>query len=264
MASPVPYARTIVTEDGVPIDAVHLPGDRAVAFVVAHGFTQSWQRPGVWKVATRFNQLGGVVSFDFRGHGRSGGLSTLGDRETRDVDVAVRYARELGYQRIAVVGFSMGASIAVRYAGLVGGLDAVVSVSGPGHWYYRGTERMRRVHWAVESRSGRLVTRRFLKTRINSERWDPVPMPPDEAAALISPTPFLIVHGDQDLFFPAYHAHQLYDAAAEPKDRWIVPGFGHAESAANHALLDRIGKWVLDAVDRDPPHQLAGSGMPSV
>jgi pimeloyl-ACP methyl ester carboxylesterase len=264
MASPVPYTRTIVTEDGVPIDAAHLPGDEALAFIVAHGFTLSWQRPAVWRVATRLNRLGGVVSFDFRGHGRSGGLSTLGDRETRDLDVAVRYARELGYQRIAVVGFSMGASIAVRYAGLVGGLDAVVSVSGPGHWYYRGTERMRRVHWAVERRSGRLVTRRFLKTRISSGRWDPVPMPPDEAAALIAPTPLLIVHGDQDLYFPTYHAHQLHDAAAEPKDLWIVPGFGHAESGADAALVDRIGKWVVDAVDSAPPHQLAGSGMPSV
>ena len=32
--------------------------------------------------------------FDFRGHGRSGGLSTLGDREINDLDVAVAYARE--------------------------------------------------------------------------------------------------------------------------------------------------------------------------
>ena len=93
----------------------------------------------MWQVATRLNRFGGVVSFDFRGHGRSGGLSTLGDREIKDLDVAVRYASELGYQRVAAVGFSMGASIVLRYAGLVGGVDAVVSVSGPGRWYYRGT-----------------------------------------------------------------------------------------------------------------------------
>src|SRR6202034_2386876 len=150
MTKPVVMATTLVTEDGVPIEAIHLRGAGDLAIVVAHGFTLSWQRPNVWRIANRFNRMAGVLTFDFRGHGRSGGLSTLGDLEIRDLDVVVRYARELGYRRIAGLGFSMGASIVVGYAGLVGGLDAAVSVSGPGHWYFRGTERMRRVHWAVE------------------------------------------------------------------------------------------------------------------
>src|SRR5882762_1932544 len=159
MTKPVVKATPLVTEDGVPIDAIHLPGKKDLAIVVAHGFTLSWQRPNVWRIANRFNRMAGVLSFDFRGHGRSGGLSTLGDREIKDLDVAVRYARELGYRRIAAVGFSMGASVVMRYAGLVGGLDAAVSVSGPGHWYYRGTKPMRRVHFAVERRVGRTITR---------------------------------------------------------------------------------------------------------
>jgi fermentation-respiration switch protein FrsA (DUF1100 family) len=248
MSSQVPQAKTLVTDDGVPIDTVHLAGDHRLAVIVAHGFTGSWQRPMVWRVATRLNKFGGALSFDFRGHGRSGGLSTLGDREIRDLDVAVRYARELGYRRIAAVGFSMGASVVLRYAGLVGGLDAAVSVSGPGHWYYRGTKPMRRVHWAVERRSGRLYTRNVLKTRISSGRWDPVPVPPAEAAAMIAPTPLLIVHGDRDHFFPSEHAREIYAAAQEPKELWIVPGFGHAEAAADDALVDRIGRWVAAAV----------------
>ena len=154
MTKPVVKATTLVTEDGVPIDAIHLPGKKDLAIVVAHGFTLSWQRPNVWRIANRFNRMAGVLSFDFRGHGRSGGLSTLGDREIKDLDVVVRWARELGYRRVAAVGFSMGASIVLRHAGLVGGVDAVVSVSGPGRWYYRGTESMRRVHFAVEHRVG--------------------------------------------------------------------------------------------------------------
>ena len=248
MTLPVPKAHTLVTEDGVPIDAAHLPGDQRLAIVLAHGFTLNWQRPSVWRVARQLSKHGGVVTFDFRGHGRSGGLSTLGDREIWDVGVAVAYARELGYQRIAVVGFSMGASIVLRYAGLIGGIDAVVSVSGPGRWYYRGTKSMRRVHWAVERRVGRILTRKLLNTRISSGRWDPVPVPPADAAAQIAPVPLLIVHGDQDGYFPIEHATQLYEAANEPKELWIVPGFGHAESAAGAELLDRIGNWVTEAV----------------
>jgi pimeloyl-ACP methyl ester carboxylesterase len=259
MSGPVVKALTLVTDDGVPIDTVHLPGDRDVAFVLAHGFTLSWQHGAVWKVATRLRQAGGVVSFDFRGHGRSGGLSTVGDREIRDLDVAVRYARELGYQRIVTVGFSMGASVVLRYAGLIGGIDAVVSVSGPGHWYYRGTVPMRRVHWAVERRLGRAITKTWLKTRISPVGWNPVPMPPDEAAALISPVPLLIVHGDQDLYFPVDHGQRLYDAAREPKELWIEPGFGHAESGADGPLLDRIAQWARERAL--VPQALPGVGV---
>ena len=255
MAKPVVAAATLVTEDGVPIDAIHLPGRRDLAIVVAHGFTLSWQRPNVWRIANRFNRMAGVLSFDFRGHGRSGGLSTLGDREIRDLDVVARWARELGYQRVAAVGFSMGASIVLRYAGLVGGLDAVVSVSGPGRWYYRGTEPMRRVHFAVEHRLGRFVTRRWLKTRISPEGWKLIPVPPAEAAAQISPVPLLIVHGENDHYFPPEHARQLYMAAREPKDLWVMPGMGHAESACGQELVDRIGHWVDQATSPARPGQ---------
>src|SRR5579864_2906731 len=250
MATAVVTATTLVTDDGVPIDAIHLPGQKDLAIIVAHGFTLSWRHPAVWRVANRFNQAAGVITFDFRGHGRSGGLSTLGDLEIKDLDVVVAYARELGYTRVAAVGFSMGASIVVRHAGLVGGVDAVVSVSGPGRWYYRGTKRMRQVHWAIESRLGRLVSRRVLKTRISPEGWKLIPVPPSEAAALISPVPLLIVHGNQDPYFPPEHARQLYMSAREPKELWLLPGMGHAESAATDDLTDRIVRWVDEATAR--------------
>jgi fermentation-respiration switch protein FrsA (DUF1100 family) len=69
-------------------------------------------------------------------------------------------------------------------------------------------------------------------------------MPPAEAAARIAPIPFLVVHGDKDPYFPVEHAHQLYEAAREPKELWVVPGFGHAESGSNDALVDRIAAWA--------------------
>ena len=154
--NPVVMTVMLVTKDGVPIDAVHLPpegrpepdqlasGRRDLALVIAHGFTMTWQRPMIWKLLQRFNHHAGVITFDFRGHGRSGGLSTLGDKEIDDLDVAVRYAHELGYQRVVTIGFSMGGSVVLRQAALRGGVDAVISVSGPGRWFYRGTLAMRR------------------------------------------------------------------------------------------------------------------------
>ena len=66
MIKPVITATTLVTEDGVPIDAVHLPGPTDLAIIVAHGFTLSWQRPSVWRIASRFNQKAGVRSEERR------------------------------------------------------------------------------------------------------------------------------------------------------------------------------------------------------
>jgi pimeloyl-ACP methyl ester carboxylesterase len=107
---------------------------------------------------------------------------------------------------------------------------------------------MRRVHWAVEHRLGRILTKRLLRTRISAGRWDPVPIPPANAATRISPTPLLIVHGDRDEYFPSDHAEQLFEAAGQPKELWIEKGFGHAESSISTNLIDRIAQWGVAAV----------------
>jgi len=239
----------IFTTDGVSIDAYHDPGPQELAIVVAHGFTGSWRRPSMRRVAAELNTVAGVVSFDFRGHGRSGGASTVGDLEVLDLDAAVDWARRLGYERVATVGFSMGASVVVRHAGLHAhdpgaGLTAVVAVSGPSRWYYRGTPAMRRAHWVIERPVGRLVGRMALRTRISAAGWDPVPAPPHELVARIAPVPLLVVHGDADHYFPVEHAEHLYAAAGEPKELWLESGFGHAENAAKPELLRRIADWI--------------------
>jgi pimeloyl-ACP methyl ester carboxylesterase len=248
---------TLTTTDGVRIDARHdPPTDHAVgdlAVVLAHGFTGSWRRPATRRAVAALTPYAGVVSFDFRGHGRSTGASTVGDLEVLDVAAAVRWARTLGYDRVATVGFSMGAAVVVRHAALHGGVAAVAAVSGPSRWYYRGTAPMRRAHWVMERRLGRLVGRTALRTRIAAGGWNPVPEAPHEVAGRISPTPLLVVHGDADAYFPVEHAEKLFAAAAEPKELWIEPGYGHAETAATPDLLARIGAWLRTAATAPPP-----------
>ncbi|MCI0690138.1 MAG: alpha/beta hydrolase [Sporichthyaceae bacterium] len=249
----------LVTADGVRLDGCHwprhngVPSDRASAdrpladslgIVIAHGFTGSWQTPAIGMAADVLRGYGDVFAFDFRGHGDSAGRSTVGDLEVLDLDAVVRQARDSGLARVATVGFSMGASIVLRHAALHRGVDAAVSVSGPGRWFYRGTPPMRRAHWVIERRAGRAIARLVLRTKIASSRWDPIPVSPTEAAAQIAPTPLLVVHGDQDPYFPLDHAQDIYAAAGEPKELWIEPGYGHAEGAADAGLLDRIGRWL--------------------
>lgn len=254
------------------------------AVVLAHGFSGSVDRPALRRAASVFAQYGAVISFSFRGHGGSSGHSTVGDLEVLDLAAAVGWARSLGHARVATVGFSMGGSVVVRHGALfrpgahegrtdappdvapdvtaVRGRagpfgaprsegaqhsDAVVAVSAPARWYYRGTAPMRRLHWAIQRPVGRLVCRYGLRTRIHPRDWDPVPLSPVAAAPLLAPTPLLVVHGDQDPYFPVDHPRSLAEAGDPDRtDLWLVEGFGHAENAAAPALLHRIGKWAAD------------------
>ncbi|MDX3131896.1 alpha/beta fold hydrolase, partial [Streptomyces europaeiscabiei] len=190
--SRTPLRRFLRTDDGVNIDAVYdpkavvyngsggtgTPSSGHLAVVVAHGFTGDADRPHVRRVAEVLARYGSVVTFSFRGHGRSGGHSTVGDREVLDLAAAVRWARELGHEHVATVGFSMGGSVVLRHAALPDGPDAVVSVSAPARWYYRGTAPMRRVHWLITRPEGRMVGRYGFRTRIHHRDWNPVPLSP--------------------------------------------------------------------------------------
>ncbi|WP_412075708.1 alpha/beta hydrolase family protein [Streptomyces sp. col6] len=269
-----PVRATLRADDGTWIEAVYDPctADDAAetVIVVAHGFTGSVDRPAVRRAVRTFSRYAAVVTFSFRGHGRSGGLSTVGDREVLDLAAAVAWARSLGHRRVVTVGFSMGGSVVLRHGALyadraadAGGAgsvaeregrtgarkeahaDAVVSVSAPARWYYRGTAPMRRLHWMVTRPTGRLVGRYGFRTRIHREAWDPVPLSPAGAAALIAPAPLLIVHGDRDPYFPLDHPRMLATAAGDAAELWLERGMGHAENAADETLLTRIADWAV-------------------
>jgi pimeloyl-ACP methyl ester carboxylesterase len=252
---------------------MHEPGSHAdLCFVLVHGFTGSWTKPRVARVVHRLARFGGVVAIDMRGHGRSSGASTVGRREVLDVAAAVRWARALGYRKVVSVGFSLGGAVVLREAGLArarqlaealpdlplqrplegGEVDGVVAVSAPAFWYYRGTRIMRVVHWLVETAPGRAAMR-VRGTRISAEEWPDgeLPTAPVDAVRLLGDTPLLVVHGDADRYFPVEHPEALHDAATRSgarSDLWLVPGFGHAESAVAPETIDRIGSWARECV----------------
>lgn len=244
-------ARDVVlhTSDGIRLTARHWDcGLRDVGCLVAHGFTGSSRARHIVEISRGLAEHGvGVLAIDFRGHGRSAGTSTVGAEEIHDVAAGVAWLRAHGYERIAVLGWSMGGSAVLRYAGLGGDADAVVSISSPGRWYERGTRPMRLVHWLCESRTGRMLLRLTRRARLAGGTWDPVPEAPHEVAGAIAPTPLLIVHGDADHYFPLPHAHLLRDAAPGAMV-WIEPGMRHAESATSPELLARIVGWLRSAL----------------
>lgn len=250
---------SLTAEDGVRLHALHSPPAAAaadLAVVLGHGFTGSTRKPAVRRLITALSAHAAVLAIDFRGHGRSGGRSTLGDAEVHDIEAGVRWARAAGYARVATVGASMGGSVVVRHAALLGGVDAVVSVSAPSRWYIRDTVPMRRVHWLVERRLGRAVSRTVLRIRL-AQGWDDVPESPIEVVGRIAPTPLLIVHGDRDAYFTVEHPVALAEAAGESAELWLVDGFGHAEAAMSLELGDRVGRWVAASTAGAPSGTIA-------
>jgi pimeloyl-ACP methyl ester carboxylesterase len=246
------------TVDAVQVAAWHLPradDDRAVGIVLVHGFTLSGTHPAVRRLARRLADRAGVVGVDLRGHGASGGRSTVGSLEVHDLQAAVDWARSLGYHQVATLGCSLGAVVALRHAAECGGVDAVAAVSGPAHWYFRGTTPMRRAHRGFETRTGRAVLRWAWRTRVDAGHWDPTepgswPLSPEEAAARVPPTPLLVVHGDADGWFPVEHARRIAAAAGDGAELWVVPGMGHAEAGllgGDPAVVARLAGWLVDA-----------------
>lgn len=253
---------TLTAPDGVPLLGELLPASHSsdpleLAFFVAHGFTGSHEKPHVRQISEWLTDFGAVLSVTFRGHGRSGGEATFGLVEIEDMNVAIRYLRELGYRKVATVGWSMGSGNAILHAAAVSAgpaaVDAVVSVSGASRWYLRDTKAMRRVQFVINKRIGRLIARRALQTRIAKEGWGELgpdnqrvlaPPHPVDAVAEIKNRPILFVHGDQDSYFGIEHARALFDAAPEPKELLLIDGFGHAESAATESIVNQIGAWV--------------------
>ena len=70
------------------------------------------------------------------------------------------------------------------------------------------------------------------------------------------------MHGDKDLYFPPDHGRQLYAGAREPKELWLIPGFGHAERATDDKLVDRISAWVVRSVQAGAVSVAGVAGAP--
>jgi pimeloyl-ACP methyl ester carboxylesterase len=246
------------TEDGVLLRGVLFGRSGRLAVVVGHGVTNHVHKPFVHRILARLARKATVIALDFRGHGRSGGRSTVGDAEVGDIAAGVRLARQRGHRKVATLGFSMGGSVVLRHAALrPGSVDAVASVSSPSRWYVRDTAAMRRVHWLLESSTGRLAAR-ALGLRAGP-LWPVPPVSPVELVDRITPTPLLIVHGAQDHYFPPEHGRALYAAARDPRELWLLPGMRHAESAMTPELADRIMAWLMNRTSASGVHGQAAS-----
>jgi alpha-beta hydrolase superfamily lysophospholipase len=228
----------LTTFDGLTLTSRVLltDGEPKGAVVIVHGFTASSACPNVEALAARLHDARlDVVTYDARGHGSSDGESTLGDDEQHDVAAAVEAARRRS-DRIVLVGASMGAIAALRYAVDDARLTGLVCVSCPAEWRLPRNPHGMLAAAMTRTGIGRRTLARLAGVRVASQWTNPEP-PLALAPRLRVPVTF--VHGCADRFIGVRDAAQLFDAAPEPKHLVVVPDMGHA-----------FGPTAIDAIDR--------------
>lgn len=166
-----------------------------------------------------------VLAFEYYGHGSVVGKPvTLGYREINDFLGAVAYAKQRASQtRLGVVGYSMGAAIAIMASARTPEVEAVVADSA------FATHKS-----AVEYAVNRTLhvpfvlfdwlTDLFLWLRAGYHFHQVEPL---REIARIAPRPILIIHGLKDTLVNPHDATLLYEAAGEPKELWLLPGVEH-------------------------------------
>jgi uncharacterized protein len=165
-----------------------------------------------------------VLVFDWRSRGQSDiAQHSLAFYELRDAEAALAYARNrVPGAQLGVIGYSMGASIAILLAARHPDIHAIVADSpftGIAEVVAAGVTRHRLPARLVTSLTDALTGWRF-GYRFSDVR-------PIDVVASLAPRPLLLIHGEADTVIPTSHAHMLYEAAGEPKHLWLFPGVEH-------------------------------------
>jgi len=214
----------VPVDDGVSLDiwTIH-PRNKPTrgTVVILHGLADS--KASYLGLGERLAKMGfGIVLPDMRAHGRSGGRHvTFGALEKRDIERLVDNMVASGDVRgpLYVIGVSMGAVVAVRYAAMDGRCHGVVAVAP----YKDARDVVRRMvplmnaatYNAVWARAGKIAG------------FDPNDTSTTDAAAKLK-CPLVVVHGLLDNLVPYEHGRAVYEAAPQPKHFYSVPLAGHS------------------------------------
>ena len=130
--APVPTAgatiETIRSEDGLDLDGRLFAAAPERLVILLHMFPADQT---AWYPFARELQARGTsaLTLDFRGYGASEGGKDPGEID-RDVRAALAFARERGYERVVLIGSSMGGTAAIVVAAAQP-VDGVISLSAP-------------------------------------------------------------------------------------------------------------------------------------
>jgi dipeptidyl aminopeptidase/acylaminoacyl peptidase len=193
--------------------------------VLGHGW--SGNRRQLLPEARALSAAGfGVLLFDWRAHGESGGTrTTWGVDEQHDLDAAIGWVAarpDVDPRRIGALGFSVGGMVVAQVAARDPRLRAVMiegAFSSLEDEMHHDEGR-----WGWWSGAVAVWTLRASGIAVDRER-------PIDHLCRISPRPFQIVVGSADRALPVSVAERMFTQACAPKGLWVIPGADHLNYA---------------------------------
>jgi hypothetical protein len=175
-----------------------------------------------WLAKERYN----VFEFDYRGYGASDGKPNI--RGAIDDGIAalkyVSSRKDVDPERLVVFGQSLGGALAIAATAEsnLPGVKAVVVESTFASYRDIARDRMNALWltWAIQ----------WPMSYAFPDKWSP-----RKFVKKISPRPLLVIHGTKDPVVPFQHGEALYEAAADPRTFWEVPGAGHTQAFARQS-----------------------------
>jgi len=187
-----------------------------------------------WLPAAGFN----VLTFDYRGYGRSGGKPSIHGvvDDTRAALAWLRRRDGVDAQRLAVIGQSLGGATALR-AVVQEPQGVRLLVLDSAFSSYRGIAReaagsMGALGWLAP----------VLIPTLPAEEHDPV-----RAAAKLA-VPLLVLHGSHDAVIPQHHGHALWAAANAPKHWLPIEGGEHIDALMRPDVRAQVRDAMLAAL----------------
>jgi fermentation-respiration switch protein FrsA (DUF1100 family) len=232
--------------DGVPLSGWYLPtaaDDRCIILIQGTEHHRNSPEIRALRLGRDLVERGfSVLLFDFRARGESGGYrSSEGDREQWDVFGAIDYVTERGIpvERIGLLGFSLGAGVALLVAAEEPRIPAVVSDSGFLDYMmdlqnlYVGPFRLPSWFAIFVAFAGRILFKAdFSKVR------------PAQVVEQVD-QPIFFIHGEDDPVISAEETVELHTISDNPKDRiWIVPRAEHVN------IYPKLPEEYVDRVSR--------------
>jgi len=213
----IPYQEIeLLTSDGIRLAAWYTPPQNGALILVAHGYGDR-RSEDFYHLFVEHGY--GVLAWDFRGQGASGGeMVTLGYLETQDVEAALVYAlAQPGVEHIGGWGGSMGAVTMIRATAEHPEIEALVADSP---FATLEDELDLRVPYPLLNPLIRTFAERETGLRLDLVR-------PVDEIGLISPRPVFLIQGMGDTMVPLDSAERLYAAAGEPRELWTEADVPH-------------------------------------
>lgn len=221
-----------------------------ITTIFAHGYSQNRLEPHLpaLSLASRLLTEGyNVLMFDFRNSGLSeGNITTVGYLEQLDLLGAIDYvSQRFPLQRIALIGFSMGAVTSLLAAAEDERVQFVVADSP----YYALDQYLQEnlTKWTGLPRFP--FNQLMIGLMPVLVKAQPRHVAPYQAVKKMRNRPVLLIHGTGDETIPHEHSRRLVAQSAHPlSELWLVPDAGHVRSYGKEP--DLYAQKVLSFLQR--------------